>query len=418
MRIAFLVGVFPRLSETFILNQVTGLLDRGHEVDLYAERAGEETCVHPDVERYDLLRRTRYVRLPASPMARVIESPRALLASGPRGRAALYRTLDARKYGMPAASLRLFYTALPFLCRRPYDVIHCHFGMVGLGGAMLRDAGAICGKLVTTFHAADLTVDPERFGPALYKRLFAAGDLFLPVSKRWEERLVRMGCDPARVRVHRMGVACRAFSFARSGSNSGGPVRITTVARLVEKKGVKYGIRAVAGLARAGRRIEYRVVGDGILRAELERLIHALDAAEWVRLLGWREQPEVREILRDTDIFLAPSVTARNGDQEGIPVSLMEAMAAGLPVVSTRHSGIPELVEDGVSGFLAPERDADALAGRLERLIEDPRLRREMGCRGRAFVDQHHDVDRLNDRLVEVYSELLSGQWRGPTARA
>jgi colanic acid/amylovoran biosynthesis glycosyltransferase len=102
-------------------------------------------------------------------------------------------------------------------------------------------------------------------------------------------------------------------------------------------------------------------------------------------------------------------VTTENGDQEGIPVALMEALSQGLPVLSTQHSGIPELVQDGKFGFLVPERDVDALAEKLEYLIEHPELWPKMGRAGRDYVARHHDINRLNDQLVNLYQRLLNG---------
>ena len=112
--------------------------------------------------------------------------------------------------------------------------------------------------------------------------------------------------------------------------------------------------------------------------------------------------------MRRSDIFVAPSVVAEDGDMEGVPVSIMEAMACGIPVVSTLHSGIPELVRDRVTGYLVPERDVDSLARVLTRLVEEPRLRRKMGMAGRGVVERGYDQDRLNDRLVELLAEMGS----------
>lgn len=112
-------------------------------------------------------------------------------------------------------------------------------------------------------------------------------------------------------------------------------------------------------------------------------------------------------MLEGADILLAPSVTGSDGNQEGIPVAIMEAMAVGSLIISTRHSGIPELVQDGVSGFLVPERDVDALAEKLIYLIEHPEIWPEMGQAGRAFVEANYDISKLNDSLVDIYQQLL-----------
>jgi colanic acid/amylovoran biosynthesis glycosyltransferase len=142
----------------------------------------------------------------------------------------------------------------------------------------------------------------------------------------------------------------------------------------------------------------------------LQNLIDTLNAGDNIKLLGWKTQAEVADLLMASDILLAPSVTTEKGDEEGIPGVIMEAFAQRLPVVSTYHAGIPEVVKDGESGFLVPERDVHAMADRLERLIEVPELRFALGQNGRTFVEEHYDVDKLNDRLVRIYQQLLGGE--------
>jgi len=145
------------------------------------------------------------------------------------------------------------------------------------------------------------------------------------------------------------------------------------------------------------------VVGEGALRGELERLIGELGVGAHVRLLGWRSHDEVIRLCGSAHLMVAPSVTAANGDQEGIPNAVKEAMALGLPVVATRHSGIPELVEDGVSGLLVPERDVDALADRLAYLIDHGDAWATMARAGRAVVEADFDIEKLNDSLERLY---------------
>ena len=314
------------------------------------------------------------------------------------------------KYRKHLRPLRLLYAAIPLLGKRQYDIIHCHFGPNGLKGSLLRDIGAIQGKLITTFHGYDMSNYPKEMGDHVYKRLFDKGDFLLPISEYWRQRLIELGCDDKKIIVHRMGIDCKRFSFIPCRLHANGPVKIVTIARLVEKKGVELGISAVAKLAKVTRNIQYNIVGDGTLKEDLEQLIQDLHLGDRVKLLGWKQQEEIAEILNNSHILLAPSVTSKDGDQEGIPVALMESMAVGLPIVSTQHSGIPELIQNGVSGFLVAERDVDALAGRLCYLIEHPEIWPEMGRAGRKFVEDHHDIDKLNDRLVEIYKRLLNGE--------
>ena len=126
-----------------------------------------------------------------------------------------------------------------------------------------------------------------------------------------------------------------------------------------------------------------------------------------IHLAGPLPSAEIKELMNKAHIFLLASVTASDGDQEGIPVSLKEAMATGLPVISTRHSGIPELVQDGISGLLVPERDVDALAEKCEYLIQHPQRCMEMGRAGRKFVEENFEISKLNQGLVELYTQSL-----------
>lgn len=389
MRVAVLVARFPSLSQTFILNQITGLIDRGVAVDIYAHAPSGEPKAHPDVDAYRLPDRTHYgFGIGRGRLARGLWRLGALGASGPR--AMLTRLLGLRQ--------------------RRYDVIHAHFGPLGHQGLALREAGLLDGRLVTSFHGYDITRHVQEFGEHCYERLFDRGDLFLPISERWRSRLIELGCESGKIAVHRMGIDCRRFVFTPRPRPASGPVRLVTIARLVEKKGVEYGIRAVARLLRAGHRLEYDIIGDGPLKEELARLIQELGVGEAVRLLGWKQQDEIAPILAAADVLLAPSVTGRDGDQEGIPVALMEAMASGLLVVSTLHSGIPELISDRVTGYLVPERDVPALAEALEHLIGHRESWPELCRAARVFVERNHDLERLNDRLVEVYRSVTAAE--------
>nr|WP_290223835.1 glycosyltransferase [Trichocoleus desertorum] len=409
MKIAFVVGEFPSLSQTFILSQITGLIDRGHQVDIYANVGQKQPKIHPDVEKYDLPRHTHYwPQIPENQIWRLVKGTGLVLTHSLKDPVLLGRSLNFLKYGKEAASFRLLYPTLPLLQERPsYDIIHCHFGWSGLQSAFLRDIGALRGKLITTFHGFDITASLKIFGDRLYDPLFRMGNLFLPISYRWQQRLIELGCGEQKIKVHRMGIDCQKFTFTPRQPDADGSIRLVTIARLVEKKGIEYGIRAVAQLVKTHPNLEYNVVGDGPLRDSLSDLIQSLGIQKHVKLLGWKQDQEVFEILHQAHILLAPSVTSQDGDQEGIPVALMEAMAMGLPVISTLHSGIPELIENGSSGFLVPERDADTLAHKLSYLIEHPGVWPQMGQAGRSYVETHYNINQLNDQLVEIYQQLL-----------
>ncbi|MGH9318797.1 MAG: glycosyltransferase [Vicinamibacteria bacterium] len=408
MRIAFVVQSFPILSETFILNQITGLLDRGHAVEIFASKRGDLAKVHGDVGRYRLLDRAAFAPAMPSGRARRAVSGGVLAAENLfRDPAGVVRALNVWSYGRRAASLSLLYSAAPFYGRDGCDVVHCHFGPAGLHALMMRELGLLRGKLVTTFYGYDVSLVLRRQGGDIYRDLFRRCDLIMALSRHMRQKLIGLGCDADKVIIHRIGVDCEKFGY-RERMRGNGPVRITSVARLVEKKGIEYGIRAVSRLLQQGLRVEYRVVGDGELREPLTRLVSELGIEGNVKLVGALTQEQVVDVLNDTDIFLLPSTVSADGDEEGVPTGIMEAMAMGLPVVSSFHSGIPELVEDGVSGLLAEERDVAGIADRLARLVAHPEDCREMGRAGRAQVKANFNIVKLNDDLVRIY-ECLAG---------
>ncbi|HWP58305.1 MAG TPA: glycosyltransferase [Candidatus Acidoferrales bacterium] len=406
MKIAFIVGRFPVLSQTFVLRQITGLLDRGHDVDIFAYDRGREPVSHQYVRQYGLLERTYYLNgagpAPAK-AAQLVRRARLVTASFHKAPRAFARALNVARFGKSAISLGVAHAIAPFADKGPYDVVHCQFGPIGHLGVLLKQTGLLRGKLVTSFLGYDVSSYPMHHGPRVYENLFAQGDIFLCVSEHMKKRLVELGCDPQKVIVHRLGAELDRSAPALRRWAADGKLAIATVARLVEKKGVEYGIRAVAKVLSRYPRVEYRIAGDGPLRDRLCRLIEELGIAGNVKLLGWKEQAEIASLLQTSDILLAPSVTPESGDEEGTPVVIMEAFAQGLAVVSTYHAGIPEVVIDGRSGFLVPERDVEALAEKIEILINDPALRLAMGRAGRELMAREYDIEKLNDRLVAIY---------------
>lgn len=406
MKIAFIVGLFPTLSETFILNQITGLIDRGHEVDIYANQLGDTAKLHSDVEKYHLLDRTYYIEVPKNRFWRVLKMLKLLLANFPRNPITLLKSLNIFRYGRIASSLTLFYAAVNLLEKQlKYDIIHCHFGLNGIKGVFLREVGLIQGKIITSFHGHDINCFPRQYGKDIYKQLFANGELYTINSKFTGIKATELGCPKERIIRHPVGLDTSKFSFHKRVINPNELIKIITVARLVEKKGIEYSIRAVGKVLSKYTNLEYQIVGDGILRPSIESLIVELGLANKVKLLGWKTHDELQKLYADAHIFILSSVTASDGDQEGQGLVLQEAQAMGLPILSTLHNGIPDGVLDGKSGFLVPERDVDALAEKLNYLVEYPEVWSEMGAAGRAFVEEHYNIDKLNDRLVEIYLE-------------
>jgi len=172
MRIAIIVSHFPQISETFILNRITGLIDRGHDVHIFAYNTGASGVVHLDVDRYRLGERTHYFNIPENRVLRVLKAGYLLMKNVFNSPALIFRSLNFMKYGKEALSLRLFYGALPFINNSRFDIVHSHHGPNGLKDTWLRDIGAFSGKHVISFHGADATRHIHQYGMHVYDRLF------------------------------------------------------------------------------------------------------------------------------------------------------------------------------------------------------------------------------------------------------
>ena len=362
MKIAFIVYEFPTITETFILRQITGLLDRGHEVDIFAYHPSEKRRYHQEIDNYNLLERTYYFATSKSQITRGIQRFGLLVKSFEKNPITILRTLNVFRFGRQAALLHVAARVIPFLNHGPYHIVHCQFGPLGELGLLLRDLGIFKGRLITSFRGYDVSSYLTAHGSQTYSELFVRGDLFLCVCEHIREKLIRLGCDPRKILVHRSGVEVRNRALSPSTNKKDGKIRVLTIARLVEKKGIEYGIQAVAKLLETYGCVDYEIAGGGPLKDRLQSLIEELRMENRIRLLGWKTQEEIADLFTASDILLAPSVTAENGDEEGIPGVIMEAFAIGLPVVSTFHAGIPEVVRDGVSGFLVSQKDVDAMA--------------------------------------------------------
>lgn len=405
MKIAFIVESFPEISETFIQNQVAGLKDSGQQVYVYARSKTLSKKLLLDAKQKTLISNLRHCyTVPSSKTLCRIKA--ILLASlyliaAPVKTQRLLKKLMSSKKGFSYAN---FFFALKFL-RSDFDIIHCHFGPFGILGTFLKSIG-IPGKLCTTFHGYDLSNYLIDRPDDIYDELFQMADLLLPISEFWKKKLVEMKCDPDKICIHHMGVDLDRFSFSERKWPKDQIVKILTIGRLTEKKGHEYAIKAVAKLIELNYKVQYLIAGDGPLKEDLISLAANLGISDIVKFIGAVKHEDVNELFNSSDIFLLPSVTSGTGDMEGIPVVLMESMAMGLPVVSTYHSGIPELITNDISGCLVPERDSDAIVEKISYLVENSDIALSMRKQGRKVVEKCFNIKTLNQRLISKFQKL------------
>ena len=414
MKIAFLASVFPVVSETFVLNQIVGLIDLGHDVHIFADKAGKSDKLHGLYKAYNLAERTSYYEIPKSKIVRILKAILLIMQHAPTHYRAIFRSLNIFRYGTSALSFSLLFMSIALIRKGgSFDVLYCQFGTLGPSAVWLREINHSKSKIAVSIRGYDVTTYLE-VHPGFYRSVFREADLFLPVCEFLKDRLIQEGCEEKKIVVHYDGIDCSKFEYLPRGRASGEPIRVLTIARLVEKKGVAFAIEAVARLLSTGEQIDYTIAGDGVLREQLQQMIERLGIERQVRLVGAKTHEEVNELLAQSHVLIAPSLTAASGDQEGIPNVLKEAMASGLPVISTFHSGIPELVHHGVSGMLVPERDAVSLADALAYLIRHPEVCKAMGQAGRRQVEQKFDTNSLNKELEKLYQKMI----REPSVRS
>jgi colanic acid/amylovoran biosynthesis glycosyltransferase len=416
MRVLMVVVDFPALSETFVLDQITGLLDRGFEVDILASRARDESARHAAVNVYGLFERVRYADRIVPTGSRYIRWARILFKLVSKGQLRL--AAEAVRLGLDRAlkrpilvgALQLVAYARTLETLPTPDVVVCHFAPTGDLMVRLRKALSARWPVATFFHGYDLSALLDQKGQAVYGRLLRDGDFFFPISNYFRKRLVKMGAAEDRTAVQRMGVRPEQ-EWHQEESN---PSRVrnefsfVSVARLVEKKGLEFAIRAIAHCQRTDPEIKMNlcIVGDGPLLERFRAIVGDLRLEETVQLDGSVPREQVKVKLLAANAFVLPSITTESGDIEGIPVAISEAMAVGLPVISTYHSGIPEIVEHGVTGLLVEERDIRGLADAMRCVARDRNLARRMGQAGREKVERDLSLDFWNDMLAERLMRL------------
>ncbi|MED5414868.1 MAG: glycosyltransferase [Candidatus Latescibacterota bacterium] len=309
--------------------------------------------------------------------------------------------------------------------QRGVRLIHAHFGYQGC--RCLRAQRQTGLPLITTFYGADATSFARQ--PAWRRRyveLFERGALFLVEGSAMGRQLVELGCPEDRIRVQHLGVDTSRIEFTPRQPSA--HPHILMCGSFREKKGFDDGLRAIGrALARlddsrlgvSGPQVQITLVGEGPERPQIEAAIQDSGLEGRVRMPGMLPYQQVIELLSKCDLLLQPSRIAADGDSEGgAPVIMLDAQAAGVPVVATRHADIPEYVVDGVSGLLADERDVEGLTLQIEALLREPERWAAMGRAGRDHVESDYDAGKQCLRLEEIYDAVAAGREVGKTSLA
>ena len=261
---------------------------------------------------------------------------------------------------------------------------------------------------IVSFHGADVMVDMDK--PAYREatlEMLEAVTLVLVRSESLRRALTDLGCNPQKIEIHHTGIPLDEFPFRDRAAPQNGEWRFVQAGRLIEKKGLPVTLRAFSIFCKQYPNATLTIAGEGPLFAELQNLARDLSIADQVSFTGFVSQKQLREIYYRSHIFLHPSQTGGDGNQEGIPNSMLEAMATGLPVFATEHGGIPEAIENGVSGVLVAESDHEGLARALLNAAQDPGSSSRIARCGADAVRQKFDLSNQVQCLENVYLRMI-----------
>lgn len=353
LNILMVLGSFPVIHDVCILNQITGLIDRGHNVDIFAFRKRDCSNVQEDVVKYNLINKTTFEKLP--------------------------RSLNK------------------------YDVV-----MFQLGHKLfnIKKNNKFKGKVVVCLRGYDITVFPKNNSQAYY-RYAHFSDLLLPVCDAFKKLLENGGCNPSKIMVQHSAIDCSRFTFKPRMLVENELINIVSAGRFVEKKGFIYSISAIARIIKKYPQVRYTIIGDGVLKKDYEDLIKIFNLEDKIKIIGWQNHHDYIQLLEKAHLFVLSSVTAENNDQEGIPNVLKEAMAMGIVVVATDHSGNAELITNGVSGMLVPERNSYAIYTAIDDLLHNTDRWLAMQNMAVQKVSQEFDKEKENDKLESILYKLV-----------
>lgn len=358
LKILYALDSFPKITETFIIESIAGMLDRGHNVYIYAVRRSKEKITQPLIEKYSLFSRVYFEILPED--------------------------------------------------LHTYDIVICQFGLLGCNfPAYLLSKST---KFITCIRGSDITQNAEK-KKKKYRKLFKKCDLLLPVCEYFRNILLDMGCPEHKICVHGSAINCAAFPYKERQLTDSNQLKLISVGRLVPKKGRKTLIKAMALLRRKYPGIHLTIIGNGEQREFLANYVNHLGLNNCVTFIYTATQSEVRAHLEKSDIFILTSETASDGNEEGIPNSCKEAMASGIPVIATDHAGNPELIKDKKTGLLVSQRSPREVFAAVEWLVKNSDFLPQMTKAARK-ISEAYDREKLAQELEMIFIDLLEGKYR------
>lgn len=283
------------------------------------------------------------------------------------------------------------------------DIIHAHFGYDGY--KLLRIARNSYIPLVISFYGSDVSRLPSEFGwKSRYRTMAVSGAFFIAASDFMKQQLINLGFPEDQIRIIRFGLDTDKLSFKKVNP---GTNRFMMVGRFVEKKGFSYAIRAAQILKKQGHDFTIDIYGDGPLKPHLKTLTNQLGLSETIHFQGYQLIDNIIEAHNHHALLIAPSITASDGDMEGLPNTILEAMVKGTPVLATKHAAIPEVISHNNTGFLVDEKKPEAIASVLSDVINKKYDLNALRNRARSLVERDYSVTSMVNQTERLYDQIL-----------
>lgn len=397
MKIGYVLKIFPKISEKFVTNEILELIKMGHDVHIFSiyhpnkRFMGKEKIVHDEISEYGLLSKTYYSQYVQRSILEL--SGYVSLATGHHPDNVLHNGLCTDVASHFASVVKEKGLNL--------DMIHAHFAteqtFVAIKMSKMLDVPCTC-----MAHANDIFINPD--AKSLREKFENVSAIATPsyYNKDYIHNLTGVGKD--KIFVIR---ACPSIDELKDLKRIEDGYNILSISRLTEKKGIKYGIIAIKELVKEYPGIMYKIIGSGPLEKDLKRLIRSLDIEDNVKIIGNLDNNMLNNEFNKTTAFILPCIEAKNGDMDGIPVSLMEAMYLKIPVISTKLSGIPELIESGVDGLLVGANDSKQLSNAIRILLTNKDLRTKMGNSGRQKIEKDFNISKEVEKLTNIWKEII-----------
>jgi len=408
LRIAFFTNAFPVPSEPFIELQAAELVRNGHEVTIFGLSGhGPSASSSSDEVRALLNGRYSNVVVPESLAARIGASARASFRTLRKAGVASLPILQPLTFRRTWVDLSAVFQGELVAGHGPFDILHCQFATLGEHVLKLKRAGLLEGRMIIHFRGYDITEVVQAAGASVYDHLWDNAAGFIANCDYFRGKAIEIGCPSDRIQVIGSGIDLAGFPYRPPLRISDDHVRILAVGRLTARKGFHTLIEAAGALLRSGQSLELTIIGEGAERGRLEELIARSGLEGCVILKGRMPHQAIRQRLEESHIFVAPSETCPLGGADAPVNTIKEAMAVGVPVCATRHGGIPELVEEGVTGTLAREGDGVDLAKAIGRLIDMAPRWDEMTQTARTRVKSQYEITRVTETLIAAYRAAL-----------